>query len=194
MSKKGHQTFWETDENFVGKMQKFLGERLRKGRWKTWAKIGPPGYEVLDPLVNPIANLSRSCFMHMRWSVISAASDLRLILKLTTTIANTTVFLSNLDYCNSLFLNSTPLKQSVGSLSVTHFRRLLVERPGIDTFRNLKGHLATILDDWGIIVLFVVTGIPVWAGILATGLVCVFYTTLVSPTDIQEVHDSNRFQ
>jgi len=49
--KKGHQKFWEIDDNFWGKCWNFLGKRLKKVIKKFRQKIGPPVSEVLDPLV-----------------------------------------------------------------------------------------------------------------------------------------------
>ena len=49
--KKGHQKFWEIDDNFGGNIEIFL-ETPKKGGSKISAKIWPPNSEVLDPLVD----------------------------------------------------------------------------------------------------------------------------------------------
>jgi len=58
---------------------------------------------------------------------------------------------------------------------------------------NSQGRLASVLHGCDVVVLLTVTGIPIWAGIVGTGLVCVFYTSIVSCTDSHEVHDSSLF-
>ena len=51
MTKKGYPKFWEIDENFWGEMLKFFRECLKNFVQKFRIKFGPPGSEVLDPLV-----------------------------------------------------------------------------------------------------------------------------------------------